>query len=107
MNLRVADSSSVVCFCLSRRVKRVEDARVVRWGGFSLSHSHHPLCLNSLPRVLPRPFADGVQKIGSLNYYDGEGSKNITKKMNLRPFKLYRVYLEPLSSSNVGDFSWS
>ena len=27
--------------------------------------------------------------------------------MNLRPFKLYRVYLEPLNLSNVGDFSWS
>ena len=38
---------------------------------------------------------------------DDDGSENITKKMNLRPFKLYRVYLEPLNSSNVGDFSWS
>ena len=27
--------------------------------------------------------------------------------MNLRPFKLYRVYLDPLNMSNVGDFSWS
>ena len=25
--------------------------------------------------------------------------------MNLGPFKLYRVYLEPLNYSNVGDFS--
>ena len=31
----------------------------------------------------------------------------MTKNMNLRPFKLYRVYLEPLKSLNVGDFSWS
>ena len=38
---------------------------------------------------------------------DDDGSENITKKMNLRPFKLYRVYLEALNSSNVGDFSWS
>ena len=38
---------------------------------------------------------------------DEDGSENITKKMNLRPFKLYRVYLEPLYSSDVGDFSWS
>ena len=28
-------------------------------------------------------------------------------KTNLRPFKLHRVYLEPLNSSNVRDFSWS
>ena len=34
-------------------------------------------------------------------------SENITKKMNLRLFKLYRVYLDPLNSSNAGDFSWS
>ena len=45
--------------------------------------------------------------IGTLSNYDDDGSENITKKMNLRPFKLYRVYLEPLNSSNVGDFSWS
>ena len=42
--------------------------------------------------------------IGSLNDNDDDGSQNITKKMNLRRFKLYRVYLEPLNSSNVGDF---
>ena len=27
--------------------------------------------------------------------------------MNLRPFKLIHVYLNPLNMSNVGDFSWS
>ena len=36
-----------------------------------------------------------------------ESSENITKKINLCPFKLYRVYLELLNSSYVGDFSWS
>ena len=46
-------------------------------------------------------------KIGSLSNNDDDGSENITKKMNLRPFKGYRVYLEPLNSSNVSDFSWS
>ena len=45
--------------------------------------------------------------IGTLSNDDDDGIKNITKNMNLRPFKLYRVYLEPLNSSNVGDFSWS
>ena len=38
---------------------------------------------------------------------DDDGSENTAKKNNLRPFKLYRVHLEPLNSSNVGDFSWS
>ena len=46
--------------------------------------------------------------LGSLsNNDDDNGNENITKNTNLRPFKLYRVYLEPLNSSNVGHFSWS
>ena len=49
-----------------------------------------------------------MMMIGTLsNDDDDDGSENITKKINLRLFKLYRVYLEPLNSSNVGDFSWS
>ena len=30
---------------------------------------------------------------------------NVHKTMNLRPFKLYRVYLDPLYLLNVGHFS--
>ena len=37
----------------------------------------------------------------------GRGSENITKKINLRPFKLHRINLEPLNSSNLGDLSLS
>ena len=48
-----------------------------------------------------------MMMIGTASKDDDYGSENITKKMNLRPFKLYRVHLEPLNSSNVGDFSWS
>ena len=48
-----------------------------------------------------------MNTIGSLSNNDDDGSENITKKIDLRPFKLYPVYLEPLNSSNVGDFSWS
>ena len=33
--------------------------------------------------------------------------KRRLKKMNLRSFKLNRVYLDPLNMSNAGDFSWS
>ena len=47
------------------------------------------------------------ESLGILSNDDDDSSGNITEKMNLRPFKLYRVYLEPLNSSNVGDFSWS
>ena len=48
----------------------------------------------------------GKRIIGTLSNYD-DGSANITKTMNMRPFKLFRVYLEPLNSSDVAEFSWS
>ena len=48
----------------------------------------------------------GKRIIGTLSNYD-DGRANITKTMNMRPFKLFRVYLEPLNSSNVAEFSWS
>ena len=43
----------------------------------------------------------------SLRNNDDDGVENITKKMNFRPFKLYRVILESLNSSDVDEFSWS
>ena len=46
-------------------------------------------------------------KLGTLsNDDDGGGSQNITKKMNLRPFKLYRINLEPPNSSNKEVFHY-
>ena len=45
--------------------------------------------------------------MSELSKDDDEGSENVAKKMNLRSFKLYRVYLDSLSLSNGGDFSWS
>ena len=45
--------------------------------------------------------------LGTLSEDDDDGSENVGKKMNLRPFNLYRVYLDPLNMSNASDFSWS
>ena len=45
--------------------------------------------------------------LGTLSKDDDDGSENDGKKMNLRSFKLNRVYLDPLNMSNAGDFSWS
>ena len=45
--------------------------------------------------------------LGTLSKDDDDGSENVVKKMNLRSFKLNRVYLVPLNLSNAGDFSWS
>ena len=36
---------------------------------------------------------------------DDDGSEKVAKKMNLRPFTLYRVYLVPFNLLNVGVFS--
>ena len=43
--------------------------------------------------------------MSELSKDDDEGSENVAKKMNVRSFKLYRVYLDSLSLSNGGDFS--
>ena len=40
-----------------------------------------------------------VYLLGSLGNDDDDGRENVTKRGNLRPFKLYRVYLEPLNLS--------
>ena len=45
--------------------------------------------------------------IGDLKQGDDDDSENVGKKINLRSFKLNRVYLDPLNMSNAGDFSWS
>ena len=45
--------------------------------------------------------------IGTLSNDDDDGSENVGKKMNLRSFKLNRVYLDLLNMSSTGDFSWS
>ena len=44
-------------------------------------------------------------KIGTLS--NDDGSENVGKKMNLRCFKLHRVYLDPLNMSKASDFSWN
>ena len=53
----------------------------------------------------------GLHKLLSLGILrkddDDDGSENVGKKMNLRSFKLNRVYLDPLNMSNTGDLSWS
>ena len=50
-----------------------------------------------------------MEKVGTLNKDEDDSSENDVnkKKMNLRSFKLNRVYLDPLNMSNAGDFSWN
>ena len=57
---------------------------------------------------MSRPFGDLMTPLGTLSKDDDDdGSENVGKKVNLRSFKLNRVYLEPLNTSNAGEFSWS
>ena len=68
---------------------------------FNFSLREYFFCTSPSPR--PHKFSNGP----SLSNDDDDGGENFAKKMNLRLFKLYRVYLDPLNMSNVGDFSWS
>ena len=45
-----------------------------------------------------------VVVIETLSKDDDDGIENVDKKMNLRSFKLNRVYLDPLNISNAGSF---
>ena len=64
-------------------------------------------CLPSRERISNFYPCPAAQVVGTLSKDDDDGSENVVKKMNLRSFKLTRVYLVPLNTSNAGDFSWS
>ena len=63
---------------------------------------HHTFLYISVPFL-----HDYDVKIGTLSKDDDDCSENVAKKVNLRSFKLNRVYLDPLNMSNAGDLSWS
>ena len=45
-----------------------------------------------------------VFNIGTLSKDDNDGSEKVGPEMNLRSFKLNRVYLDPVNMSNAGNF---
>ena len=45
--------------------------------------------------------------LGSFRVDDGNGSENVSFKMNFRYFNLCRVYSNLLKMANVGEFPWS
>ena len=45
--------------------------------------------------------------IGSFSIDDGNGSENVSFKMNFRFFNLCRVYSNLLKMASVGEFPWS
>ena len=62
---------------------------------------------------LPRPeslaitFCGIFELIGSFSIDDGNGSENVSFKMNSRFFTLCRVYSNLLKMASVGEFPWS
>ena len=48
-----------------------------------------------------------IRLIGSFSIDDGNGSKNVSFKMNSRFFNLWRVYSSLLQMASVGEFPWS
>ena len=69
----------------------------------------HFLCLCPLRLAMMLNF-----NISKVAYYtelgtlsNDDGSENVAKKMNLRSFKVNRVYLDRLNMTNAGDFSCS
>ena len=44
---------------------------------------------------------------GSFSIDDGNGSENVTFKMNSRFFNLCRIYSNLLKMASVGEFPWS
>ena len=48
-----------------------------------------------------------VWLIGSFSIADGNGSENVSFKMNSRFFNLCRVYSNLLKMGSVGEFPWS
>ena len=48
-----------------------------------------------------------VRLIGSFSIDDGNGSENVSFKMNFRFFNLYRVYSNLLKMASIGEFPWS
>ena len=46
-------------------------------------------------------------KLGTFSIDKGDGSENVTFKMNWRFFQLCRVYFNSLKTANVGQFPWS
>ena len=102
--------------CLTLQRERVLVSRLftinVKYSSLETRTRFVPLSVARTRELASREIAPWIllwvlAKIGTLSNDDDDGSENITKKMNLRPFKLYRVYLKPLNSSNLGDFSWS
>ena len=53
------------------------------------------------------PCGSVASMIGSFSIDDGNGSENVSFKMNSRFFNLCRVYSNLLKMASVGEFPWS
>ena len=80
---------------MSRPERHVDDITDMRRSCRLRENTSGRRPLGSSSRLLKVPVTD-----------DDDVSENVAKNMNLRSFKFNRVYLDPLTMSNLGDFSW-
>ena len=78
--------------------------RMSKWG----KNVSDTLASGSSATSLFLPHFDVIcDPLGTLSRDNDDGSENVGKNMNLRSFRLNRVYLDLLNISNADDFSWS
>ena len=73
----------------------------------SILEQNYRVQLRAVRKGLPGLFPSRKREIGSFSIDDGNGSENVSFKMNSRFFNLYRVYSNLMKMASVGEFSWS
>ena len=77
-----------------------------------ISHKAGPIS-GAAQLLVMRRHQDGISalilklSVGSFSIDDGNGSENVSFKMNSRFFKLCRVHSNLLKMASVGEFPWS
>ena len=77
-----------------------------------ISHKVGPIS-GAAQLLVMRRHQDGISalilklSVGSFSIDDGNGSENVSFKMNSRFFKLCRVHFNLLKMASVGEFPWS
>ena len=66
-----------------------------------------PFCFQSFLSRFSWPPRFSFTAVGSFSIDDGNGSENVSFKMNSRFFNLWYVYSNLLKMASVGEFPWS
>ena len=93
-------------FCLKQGIKN-RNSVLNRVGKSAIFVLNRVRVWGAAPHLPTQEYIEYPPPPGGLNDDDDDddGSEKVAKKMNLRPFTLYRVYLVPFNLLNVGVFS--